>query len=222
MGRGARPVVDPRTARLSVLIANERPDRQALLADLVTGLGHVVTTCGGAVEALGAVTARERPDVVLVGLDGSVDRALDVIERIVHTATCPVIAVLAVSEPEYVREAARRGVFACIVDSTAQELQTAIDVTLRRFGEFNSLQGAFGRRALIEQAKGILMARHSIDATKAFEMLRAHSRHGGQKLVDVSAALIQSHRLMSVADQTAGSAMPTGSATELGLTRRFR
>jgi len=32
-----------------------------------------------------------------------------------------------------------------------------------------------GRRALIEQAKGILMARHSINADRAFEMLRDHS-----------------------------------------------
>jgi len=35
---------------------------------------------------------------------------------------------------------------------------------LELLAQVESLQGAFGRRALIEQAKGILMARHSIDA----------------------------------------------------------
>ena len=39
---------------------------------------------------------------------------------------------------------------------------------------------------LIEQAKGILMARHAIDADKAFEMLRDHSQHNGQKLIDIA------------------------------------
>jgi len=43
---------------------------------------------------------------------------------------------------------------------------------LRRFAEYHDLQGAFGRRALTERAKGILMERHGIDEASAFEMLR--------------------------------------------------
>jgi AmiR/NasT family two-component response regulator len=50
------------------------------------------------------------------------------------------------------------------VDASFEELQSAIDITLQRFAEYQSLQGAVGRRALIEQAKGILRARHAIDA----------------------------------------------------------
>ena len=57
----------------------------------------------------------------------------------------------------------------------------AIDITLQRFAEYHSLQGAFGRRALIEQAKGILMARHSINADKAFELLRETSPKNGYR-----------------------------------------
>src|SRR6185295_19535348 len=90
----------------------------------------------------------------------------------------------------------KRGVFAYIVEGTPDELQSAIDITLQRFGEYQSLQGAFGRRALIEQAKGILMARHSINAEKAFERLRDHSQHNGRKLSDVAAAVVDSHLLL--------------------------
>ena len=106
------------------------------------------------------------------------------------------IALLSAEEPAYVREAAKRGVFAYIVDTTPEELQSAIDITLQRFTEYHNLQGAFGRRAVIEQAKGILMARHSIDADKAFEMLRDHSQHNGNKLADVAAAIVNSHLLL--------------------------
>ncbi len=91
------------------------------------------------------------------------------------------IALLADRDPAHVREAAKRGVFAYIVDTTPEELQSAIDITLQRFTEYHSLQGAFGRRADIEQAKGILMARHVIDSDAAFEMLRDHSQHNGRK-----------------------------------------
>jgi AmiR/NasT family two-component response regulator len=187
------------TRHLRVLIANERLDRLALLAEVVAGLGHEVIASETGVETVGSVTARERPDVALVGLGLSSQHALELIEQIVHEATCPVIALLSVKEPAYVREAARRGVFAYIVDTTPEELQSAIDVTLQRFAEYRNLRGAFGRRAVIEQAKGILMARHSIDADKAFEMLRVHSQRGGSKIADVCAALIQSHGLLPLA-----------------------
>ena len=75
-------------------------------------------------------------------------------------------------------------------------MQSAIDITLQRFTEYHSLQGAFGRRAVIEQAKGILMARHAIDADKAFELLRRHSQHNSNKLATVAAAIVDSHLLL--------------------------
>jgi AmiR/NasT family two-component response regulator len=181
---------------LRVLIANERRDRLELLAKVVADLGHEVIAREIDVAEVGAVTARERPDVALVGLGLSSQHALELIEQIVHESTCPVIALLTAEEPAYVHEAAKRGVFAYIVDTTPEELQSAIDITLQRFTEYHNLQGAFGRRAVIEQAKGILMARHAIDADKAFGMLRDHSQHNGHKLAEVAEAIVDSHLLL--------------------------
>src|ERR1051325_3570397 len=152
---------------LRILIANEKRDRLELLAQVVVGLGHDVIAREIYVKEVGAVTAREHPDVALVGLGESSVHALDLISEIVREAACPVIAILHAGDPAYIREAAKRGVFAYIIESTPEELQSAIDITLQRFAEYQNLQGAFGRRALIEQAKGILMARHSINADRA-------------------------------------------------------
>jgi AmiR/NasT family two-component response regulator len=181
---------------LRVLIANERRDRLELLAQVVTGLGHDVIAREIYVKEVGPVTAREHPDVALVGLGSSSDHALELITEIVREASCPVIAILHADDPAYVHEAAKRGVFAYIVDGTPEELQSAIDITFQRFSEYQTLQGAFGRRALIEQAKGVLMARHSTTAERAFEMLRDHSQHNGRKLSDVAAAVVESHLLL--------------------------
>jgi response regulator NasT len=186
----------PQTQRLRVLIANERRDRLGLLADVVAGLGHEVIAREIDVREVGAVTAREQPDVALVGLGLSSEHALTLIAEIVHEASCPVIALLSAENPAYVREAAKRGVFAYIVDSTPEELQSAIDITLQRFAEYHNLQGAFGRRAVIEQAKGILMARNSVNAEEAFQMLRDHSQHNGRRVADVAAAIVDSHLLL--------------------------
>src|SRR5437868_664531 len=184
------------TRHLRVLIANERRDRLELLAQVVAGLGHEVIAREIDVKEVGAVTARERPDVALVGLGLSSEHALELISEIVRESSCPVIALLSAKDPSYVHEAAKRGVFAYIVDGDSEELQSAIDITLQRFAEYQGLQGAFGRRALIEQAKGILMARHSVDADRAFDMLREHSQHNGRKVVDVAQAIVDSHLLL--------------------------
>jgi len=190
------PSSELETKHLRVLIANERRDRLELLAQVLTGLGHDVIAREIHVKEVGAVTARERPDVALVGLGLSSEHALDLISEIVREAYCPVIALLSARDPSYIRDAAKRGIFAYIVDSTPEELQSAIDITLQRFAEYHSLQGAFGRRALIEQAKGILMARHSVNSDKAFEMIRAHSQHNGRKVVDIAEAIVESHLLL--------------------------
>ena len=186
----------PESKHLRVLIANERRERLELLANVVTGLGHDVIAREIYVREVGAATAREQPDVAIVGLGLSSDHALDLISEIVREASCPVIALLHANDPSYIHEAAKRGVFAYIIDGTPPELQSAIDITLQRFSEYQSLQGAFGRRAVIEQAKGILMARHSINAETAFERLRDHSQHNGRKLSDVAAAVVESHLLL--------------------------
>ena len=74
------------TDHLRVLIANERQDRLALVAPLVIALGHEVIAREIDVEDVGAVTARERPDVALVGLGESSHHALDLIDKIVREA----------------------------------------------------------------------------------------------------------------------------------------
>ena len=191
---------------LRILIANEKRDRLELLAQVLTGLGHEVIAREIYVKDVGAATERERPDVALVGLGLSSEHALDLIAEIVRESACPVIALLSAKDPGYVREAAKRGVFAYILDGDPQELQSAIDITLQRFAEYQSLQGAFGRRAMIEQAKGILMARHSIDADRAFEMLREHSQHNGRKVVDVAQAIVDSHLLLLLPPLTESAA----------------
>jgi response regulator NasT len=184
------------TEHLRVLIANERKDRLALVAPIVAALGHEVIAREIEIEDVGAVTARERPDVALVGLGESSEHALGLIEKIVQEAACPVIVLIHAPDPEFVKEASKRGVFAYITDADAKDWQSSIDIVLRRFAEYHDLEGAFGRRALTERAKGILMERHAVDEATAFGMLRDHSRAANRKVVDVAAAVVDGHRLL--------------------------
>jgi AmiR/NasT family two-component response regulator len=68
---------------------------------------------------------------------------------------------------------------------------------------------------VIEQAKGILMARNGIDSDRAFELLRDRSQASGQKLADIALAMIDSHLLLTAAPRDA-----TGSTGEPPQPRR--
>jgi len=194
------------TEHLRVLIANERTDRLALIAPIVASLGHEVIAREIDVRDVGQVTARERPDVALVGLGESSEHALDLIDKIAREAACPVIVLLHASDPDFVREASRRGVFAHISDGDVDDWQSSIDIVLRRFAEYHDLQGAFGRRATIERAKGILMERHSITADAAFELLREQCRTANRKLIDIATAIVDGHQLLPKHPQTSPEA----------------
>jgi AmiR/NasT family two-component response regulator len=184
------------TEHLRVLIANERKDRLALVAPMVANLEHEVIAREIDVADVGVVTAREQPDVALVGLGKSSEHALALIDKIVQEAACPVILLIHAPDPAFVKEASKRGIFAYITDAEVDDWQSAIDIVLRRFAEYHDLEGAFGRRAVTERAKGILMERHSVDDADAFEMLRDQSRRTNTKLADVAAAVIDGHRLL--------------------------
>lgn len=162
----------------------------------MTGLGHEVISRELEVSEVAAATEREDPDLAFVGLGVSGEHALEMITEIVREASCPVIALLEAEDPIWVNEAAKRGIFAYIVDGHPEEMQGAIEISLRRYAEYTNLEGAFARRAMIERAKGIMMARQAIDEQKAFELLRAQSQRSGRKLYEVAEAVVESHMLL--------------------------
>ena len=55
-----------------------------------------------------------------------------------------------------------------------------------------NLRIAMESRAVIEQAKGVLMAQQGVDAEQAFEILRAASQRSNRKLRDVAAGVVAS------------------------------
>jgi AmiR/NasT family two-component response regulator len=151
---------------LRVLIANEREDRLGLLETIVEKMGHQVVGHETDVTRVAAHTARVRPDLALVGLGPSSEHGLDLVSEIVRESYCPVIAILREQDSSWVHEAAQRGLFAYVIGDDHDELQSAIDITLRRFAEQQTLRGAFERRdveAGLEREAVRLRQRQALD-----------------------------------------------------------
>lgn len=182
---------------LRVLVADEERERIAQVKRAVAALGHEVIERETSLDEVGPVTAAEQPDLAIVVVGEASEHALALIGRIVREAACPVIAILDVQDRAFIKEAAKRGIFAYITDGEElQELQSSIDIALRRFAEYHDLEGAFARRAITERAKGVLMERHSIGEAEAFAMLRTQARQSNRKVVDVAQAVVTSYILL--------------------------
>lgn len=182
---------------LRVLVSDEPGPRLEEVTRTVEGLGHDVIAREAPLAEVGRITAVERPDVALVIVHEGTRRSLEQIDQIVHESACPVIAVLDVEDRSFISEAAKRGIFAYVGPGNhSQEMQSAIDIVLRRFAEYHDLEAAFGRRAVTERAKGILMERHGIDEQAAFNMLRDAARRSNRKLVDVAEGVVSMRTLL--------------------------
>jgi AmiR/NasT family two-component response regulator len=191
---------------LRILVTDGIGEQLEVVTRTVVGLGHEVIARESSLAEVARLTASERPDVALVVVSQGSSPALEMIDKIVHEAACPVIAILHVQDRGFVEEAAKRGIFAYVVDGgDPEELQSAIDVVLKRFAEYHNLEGAFGRRALTERAKGILMERHGIDEEAAFNLLRDQARKTQAKLVDVAEAVVAGQPLLPARERAAPS-----------------
>jgi response regulator NasT len=174
-----------------VLIADGSPARLDQVSRTVVGLGHTIVAEATAPEGIGRAADAELADVALVIVGENSGHALELIRSIVKDASCPVIAILDVQDRDFIDRAARLGIFAHIAhQADLEELASSIDIALQRSAEYHALEGAFGRRAVTERAKGVLMERHGIDEQHAFQMLRDHARRTNRKVVDVAEAML--------------------------------
>ena len=192
---------------LRILAADE--DRGALerTTEILRRLGHQVTaTAVDLAEATEAV-AREDPDLAVVVAHNDDEHALGLIDEIGAFSRGPVIVLLAHDDPELVRRAADRGIYAAVREIDERSLQDAIEVALRRHAEqtrlteqVDRLETALERRALIERAKGIIMERHGLGDREAFDMLRGHARSRSKSVVEIAAAVADGHALLGERD----------------------
>jgi response regulator NasT len=188
---------------LRVLTADENREQLRELGELLGQLGHEVVSRAVSVSEAAAMIATEDPDVSLVRLHRDDEHALALIEELGESASGPVIAVVDKADPQFISEAAARGIASFAQPLDADSVQAAIELAVRRHGEaaalserVDQLQTALERRAIIERAKGILMERHGIDDRAAFLLLRDHARRHNRTVVDVARSVDEGHALL--------------------------
>lgn len=189
---------------LTVLLADEDEEALETLGDVLRDLGHDVAPFAVSVEEAAELIVREDPDLTIVVVHHNDDHALALIGESVELASGPVIAQLrGRDDVDFVARAAERGISAYVESNNPKNVQSAIEVSIRRYREaarlnekVSHLESALERRAVIERAKGIVMERQRLDERQAFERLRDQARGSNRRVVEVAQAVIDGHALL--------------------------
>jgi AmiR/NasT family two-component response regulator len=178
---------------LRLIAADEDPQALERTAQLLEQLGHEVTACTASVTEACELIARDDPDAAVVVVHQDQGHALDLIDELSEALSGPVVALLGAAGADFAQAAAERGLDAIAAEPTAEGLQAAIEVAMRRHAERSALAQQVGqlefaleRRAVIERAKGRLMERHGLDERAAFERLRSEARSRNMTVVSLA------------------------------------
>ncbi|MBJ2121466.1 ANTAR domain-containing protein [Arthrobacter sp. MSA 4-2] len=75
------------------------------------------------------------------------------------------------------------------VQGMVTDLTRPMNESLHRAAD-EAVAGSAARRAVIEQAKGVLMGRHGISAEEAFNALSTHSQNNNRRVTDLAQDLV--------------------------------
>ncbi|MEA2157607.1 MAG: two-component system, response regulator PdtaR [Solirubrobacteraceae bacterium] len=188
---------------LRILAADEDESTLRQVDALLAQLGHTVTAHAVTLAQAAQLIASEEPDLSVVAVHDDDEHALELIEEIAEYASGPVVALLGEHRPQFVSQAAARGIDAFARPRNLEEVQGAIEVamhhhaqTLRLTEQVEQLESAIDRRGTIERAKGILMERHSADERAAFELLRDNARKSSRRVVEIAQSVVDGHALL--------------------------
>ena len=121
------------------------------------------------------------PELVVVVAGDDREEALRLIGFVRHERQLPVVAAIEHADIEWTVAAVSAGACGAVIGAGPESVRAAVHAACEHFAELRRLEEALERRAVIERAKGVLMATRGIGGEDAYILLRDHSRRTNQK-----------------------------------------
>lgn len=189
---------------MRIAIVDESPARAAVIEEGLVASGltdiSILTDRAGLVAKLEALS----PDVVLIDLSNPRRDELEEMFAISRALARPIAMFVDQTDDAAIEAAIDAGVSAYVVDGLkAERIRPVLDVAVKRFNAFSRLRaeldearGALAERRTIDAAKALLMKKRGIDEPAAYAALRKAAMDRGRKIADVADALLTAERLM--------------------------
>ena len=188
-----------------ILLANADKDELRALSKLVEAAGHEVVDLAISAGEAGEAIVEHQPEMAMLLVEpGELDHCLNMMTEIRGYADIPIVVLARSVDDEMLRKISELAMEVLHLPGDPQTVAGVIRVAAERDAERRGLEKRVGeidsvleRRSAIEQAKGILMERHGIDAVEAFDLIRNHARSGNLRVVDVAASIITARELLT-------------------------
>ena len=189
--------------RTRVIIADDESVIRMDLREMLTNLGYLVI--GEVGDGRSAINlARElRPDIVVMDIKMPDMDGIEAAQILTQDRVAPVLLLSAYSQQDLVQRAQQAGVVGYLVKPFREsDLTPAIEISLSRFNEFQtlqreveSLQDALETRKIVDRAKGILMDSQGLSETEAFRKIQTMSMNNRKPMRAVADAIILAHQV---------------------------
>lgn len=182
---------------MRILIADDESIIRLGLKSMLNEMGHEVLTATNGREAL-QMAHRHRPDLVILDIKMPYTDGLQAARTLAKTNPLPVLLLTAFSDQALIEEAADLPIQGYLIKPVRpEELQAAITVATRRFGETKSWQqraealaDELETRKLIERAKGKLMS-GGMTEQEAYRAIQTQARDERQSMRQVALSILK-------------------------------
>lgn len=189
---------------LRIAILDESAARAAVIAEGLVASG--LTDITVLIERRGLVARIQElsPDVVLIDLANPRRDELEELFAVSRAISRPIAMFVDRADDSSIQAAIDAGVSAYVVDGMKPDrIRSVLDVAIKRFNAFARLRaeldearGQLAERKTIDAAKALLMKKRGMDEPTAYAALRKAAMDSGRKIGDVADALLTAEKLM--------------------------
>jgi AmiR/NasT family two-component response regulator len=193
------------TTSFRIVVADDEPEMRDFFEKVLPRFGHEVVAVAENGRQLVEHCRQLKPDLVITDIKMPDLDGIEASSQVCRERAVPVILVSAYHDPELIARAEADHVVAYLVKPIGlADLQPAILIAVRRFGELQALQQertdlrqALADRKVIEQAKGLLMKLAGVDEKDAFGRLQQLAADKNQKLIEAAQSVLAVEKALS-------------------------
>lgn len=194
--------------RLRIAVAEDERDARDYFQETLTRLGHAVVCVAQTGRDLVEQCRTIRPDLIITDIKMPDLDGIAATLELCHEEPIPVILVSGYHDPELIARAEVGPCFAFLVKPVKRaDLETAIAISMRRFGEFQVLRKqaddfrhALEDRKTIERAKGLVMKHARVTEDVAFRRLQKLASEKNAKLVEIAQTILLAENVFNPAE----------------------
>jgi response regulator NasT len=191
-------------SQLKVMLVDEQPERQAVVAEMLKTVGCEVVASLTPEDDLLAQVADVRPDVVIIDMESPSRDTLESLRSVQSAIPRPMVMFSQDDNGEIIRRAVDAGVSAYIVDGIkAERVRPILEAAMARFEQYQALEAELHKtrdqlesRKKVDRAKGILMKERKLTEEEAYALLRKTAMAQNKKISEIAEVIISAVDLL--------------------------